>query len=114
MKPPLLEPMTHQRPGRFRLRPTLPPGHHDAAAPLDDPPRCGGAGPASHVQRTSTRVADRIQPVTASLLFAILLSVLVGLSLGLLGGGGSILAMPVLVYVAKLEVHAAIGVSLAV
>ena len=45
---------------------------------------------------------------------ALALSTLIGLSLGLLGGGGSILAVPVLVYVARVEVHAAIGMSLAV
>jgi uncharacterized membrane protein YfcA len=45
---------------------------------------------------------------------AIVLSTLVGVSLGLLGGGGSILAVPLLVYVAGIEVHAAIGMSLAI
>ena len=48
------------------------------------------------------------------LLLALALSTLIGLSLGLLGGGGSILAVPVLVYVARVDVHAAIGMSLAV
>jgi uncharacterized protein len=48
------------------------------------------------------------------LLLALALSTLIGVSLGLLGGGGSILAVPVLVYVAGVEVHAAIGMSLAV
>jgi uncharacterized membrane protein YfcA len=38
----------------------------------------------------------------------------VGVSLGLLGGGGSILAVPLLVYVAGLDVHVAIGMSLAI
>jgi uncharacterized membrane protein YfcA len=52
--------------------------------------------------------------VTASLLLALALSGLIGVSLGLLGGGGSILALPVLVYVAGLEVHAAVGASLAI
>ena len=47
-------------------------------------------------------------------LLALALSTLIGLSLGLLGGGGSILAVPVLVYVARVDVHAAIGMSLAV
>ena len=47
-------------------------------------------------------------------LLALALSGLIGVSLGLLGGGGSILAVPVLVYVARLDVHAAIGASLAV
>ena len=36
---------------------------------------------------------------------------LVGLSLGLIGGGGSILAVPLLVYVIGLEPHMAIGTS---
>lgn len=48
------------------------------------------------------------------LLVALALSTLIGVSLGLLGGGGSILAVPVLVYVAGLDVHVAIGMSLAV
>jgi uncharacterized membrane protein YfcA len=48
------------------------------------------------------------------LIAALVLSVLIGLSLGLLGGGGSILAVPVLVYVARIDTHAAIGMSLAV
>jgi uncharacterized protein len=45
---------------------------------------------------------------------ALLLSGLIGVSLGLLGGGGSILAVPVLVYVARVDVHEAIGMSLAI
>jgi uncharacterized membrane protein YfcA len=50
----------------------------------------------------------------AHTLIAIILSSLVGVSLGLLGGGGSILAVPLLVYVARIDVHAAIGMSLAI
>jgi len=42
------------------------------------------------------------------------LAAVIGLSLGLLGGGGSILAVPVLVYVAGLEAAEAIPTSLAV
>jgi uncharacterized membrane protein YfcA len=52
--------------------------------------------------------------VAPHLLIAIVLSTVVGVSLGLLGGGGSILAVPLLVYVARLDVHVAIGMSLAV
>lgn len=48
------------------------------------------------------------------LLLALALSTLIGLSLGLLGAGGSILAVPLLVYVARADVHAAIGMSLAI
>jgi len=48
------------------------------------------------------------------LLIAVALSTLIGVSLGFFGGGGSILAVPLLVYVARVDVHAAIGMSLAV
>ncbi len=44
----------------------------------------------------------------------IALAVLVGLSLGMLGGGGSILAVPLLVYVAGMDAKAAIATSLLV
>jgi uncharacterized membrane protein YfcA len=44
----------------------------------------------------------------------VLLAVLVGLSLGLLGGGGSILTLPLLVYVAGLQTREAIATSLLV
>ena len=42
------------------------------------------------------------------------LAVLIGVSLGLLGGGGSILAVPLLVYVADLPAKEAIATSLLV
>lgn len=42
------------------------------------------------------------------------LSALIGLSLGLIGGGGSIITVPVLVYVLGVEAHEAVGMSLAV
>jgi len=45
---------------------------------------------------------------------AVALSVLVGLSLGLLGGGGSMLTVPILLYVAGLEAKTAIATSLLV
>lgn len=45
---------------------------------------------------------------------AIGLAVLVGISLGSLGGGGSILAVPLLVYVAGMDARAAIATSLLV
>ena len=48
------------------------------------------------------------------MLLALVLSALVGVSLGLLGGGGSILAVPLFVYVAGLEVRVAVAMSLAV
>ena len=46
--------------------------------------------------------------------FGLLLAGVVGLSLGLLGGGGSILAVPIFVYVLGYEAKAAIAMSLAV
>ncbi len=42
------------------------------------------------------------------------LAVLVGVSLGLLGGGGSILTVPLLVYVAGMDAKVAIATSLLV
>jgi uncharacterized membrane protein YfcA len=42
----------------------------------------------------------------------IFLTALMGISLGLLGGGGSILAVPILVYVFRVDAHAAVALSL--
>jgi hypothetical protein len=42
----------------------------------------------------------------------IFLTALMGVSLGLLGGGGSILAVPILVYVFRVEAHGAVALSL--
>jgi uncharacterized protein len=47
-------------------------------------------------------------------LLGVLLAVLIGLSLGLLGGGGSILTVPVLVYVLGFDAKEAIAMSLPV
>jgi uncharacterized membrane protein YfcA len=44
---------------------------------------------------------------------ALLLSGMIGVSLGLMGGGGSILALPVLVYVAGIDPRRAVAMSLA-
>ena len=51
-----------------------------------------------------------------SLLFltGLVLSAAIGLSLGLIGGGGSILTVPILVYFLGIDAHAAVGMSLAV
>jgi uncharacterized membrane protein YfcA len=46
------------------------------------------------------------------LIIAALLSLFIGLSLGLLGGGGSILTLPILVYVLDVEPKTAIAMSL--
>jgi uncharacterized membrane protein YfcA len=45
---------------------------------------------------------------------AVALSVVIGISLGLLGGGGSILTLPILRYVLHMEAHDAIALSLLV
>jgi uncharacterized membrane protein YfcA len=52
--------------------------------------------------------------VTAGLLVALGLAVLIGVSLGTLGSGGSIITMPVLVYVARIPTHTAVGMSLVI
>jgi hypothetical protein len=48
------------------------------------------------------------------LIVQILAGIIIGLALGLVGGGGSILLVPILVYVVGLDVHAAIASSLAI
>lgn len=50
--------------------------------------------------------------MTPTLILTLLLAVLVGVSLGLLGGGGSILTVPILTYVAGLPPKEAIAASL--
>ena len=52
--------------------------------------------------------------MSLSFVIGLLLSVLIGLSLGMIGGGGSIITVPVLVYVLGVEAHQAISMSLAV
>ncbi|MEV0810829.1 sulfite exporter TauE/SafE family protein [Micromonospora sp. NPDC050200] len=52
--------------------------------------------------------------MTVGLALTVALAVLIGVSLGLLGGGGSILAVPLLVYVADLPAKEAIATSLLV
>lgn len=49
-----------------------------------------------------------------ALAIGLVLSLAIGLSLGLIGGGGSIVTVPVLVYVLGVPPHRAIGMSLAV
>ncbi|MGC5583243.1 sulfite exporter TauE/SafE family protein [Ornithinimicrobium sp. W1665] len=50
--------------------------------------------------------------MSAILAITLLLSVVIGISLGLLGGGGSILTVPILAYVAGMEAKEAIAASL--
>lgn len=49
---------------------------------------------------------------TSTLVLAVTLAVVIGLSLGLLGGGGSILTVPILLYVLGMPAHEAIATSL--
>ena len=50
-------------------------------------------------------------PSYATVSLSIISGTIVGFSLGLIGGGGSIFAVPLLVYVIGLEPHVAIGTS---
>jgi len=50
----------------------------------------------------------------AQIFIGLILSAGIGLSLGLIGGGGSIITVPVLVYVMGVDAHQAVGMSLAV
>src|SRR5512143_2474802 len=52
--------------------------------------------------------------VEMQLILGLVLSAAIGLSLGLIGGGGSIITLPVLVYVIGVDAHQAVGMSLAV
>jgi uncharacterized membrane protein YfcA len=52
--------------------------------------------------------------VEMQLILGLVLSAAIGLSLGLIGGGGSIITLPVLVYVLGVDAHQAVGMSLAV
>jgi hypothetical protein len=52
--------------------------------------------------------------MTAGTILALVLAALVGASLGALGGGGSILTLPILVYVAGIEVRQAVAISMVV
>jgi uncharacterized protein len=52
--------------------------------------------------------------MTWGLASALVLAIVIGVSLGLLGGGGAIVTLPVLVYVAGIPTQQAVGMSLAV
>lgn len=52
--------------------------------------------------------------MTSSILIALPFGLLIGLAVGMVGGGGAVLAVPVLVYVVGLDVHEATTTSLAV
>lgn len=52
--------------------------------------------------------------MSIAFLIGLILSAGIGLSLGLIGGGGSILTVPILVYFLGVDTHEAVGMSLAV
>ena len=52
--------------------------------------------------------------MTFGIILAYVLAVFIGISLGMLGSGGSIITLPVLVYVAGIPVSQAVGMSLVV
>lgn len=52
--------------------------------------------------------------MSVTFILGLLCSALIGLSLGLMGGGGSIITLPVLVYLLHVAPHPAMGMSLAV
>lgn len=62
----------------------------------------------------SGQVARGLLKLHDMFVVGLFLSILIGLSLGLLGGGGSILTVPVIHYVMGMETHEAIAASLAV
>lgn len=52
--------------------------------------------------------------MTPLFVIGLILSAVIGLSLGLIGGGGSILTVPILVYFLAIDPHSAVAMSLAV
>src|SRR6516165_2075283 len=63
--------------------------------------------------RTNTAVDSRPKgPLIAMIALTVALAVVVGISLGLLGGGGSILMVPLLTYIAGMDAKQAIATSL--
>jgi uncharacterized protein len=52
--------------------------------------------------------------MSAGLALGIVFAALIGVSLGIVGGGGSVVTVPLLVHVVGLDPHAAVGTSLAV
>jgi uncharacterized membrane protein YfcA len=54
------------------------------------------------------------EPVIVPSVFALALAALIGVSLGVLGSGGSIVTLPVLVYIAHVPAKEAVGMSMAI
>src|SRR5690606_14702597 len=88
------------------------PGHHRAFARAcaSDDLHCGHAR--GNGRPRSLRSAERVMAALSNLAAALASGGLVGFALGLVGGGGSILATPLLLYVVGVsQPHIAIGTS---
>ena len=90
--------------------------HVVARARLSRAPRAPWRARSAHraADRGPSRVGPRLVKQKDVIALAGILALLIGLSLGLLGGGGSILTLPILRYVIGMEAHDAIAVSLLV
>ena len=58
-----------------------------------------------------SQISTSLQLVPVIIFLSLISGIVVGFSLGLVGGGGSILAVPLLVYVIGVETHVALGTS---
>lgn len=59
----------------------------------------------------ASQVSASLQLAPVMIFLSLISGIVVGFSLGLIGGGGSILAVPLLVYVIGIEPHVALGTS---
>jgi uncharacterized membrane protein YfcA len=93
----------------------VPFGNPCPALTLQDRETPSGVVPPLHRKGLRELIADTPeQSMIFHVSLGFFLSMVIGLSLGLLGGGGSIITVPVLTYVIGVPAHQAIGMSLAV
>lgn len=59
----------------------------------------------------ASQISSSLQLAPVMIFLSLISGIVVGFSLGLIGGGGSILAVPLLVYVIGVEPHVALGTS---
>lgn len=89
------------------MRVRLQPAQRSSRGALHDVSAAGSERSSLHDLRRGIALEERVH------MFAVLgLSILIGISLGLLGGGGSILTVPLLTYVGGMSVKTAIASSL--
>ena len=101
-----------RRPGRRGADQHLRDGHGAVQAALQ--PRCHLRCPDNRVAARRFHSVRREGELIAMIALTIGLAVFVGIALGLLGGGGSILTVPLLAYVAGMDAKQAIATSLLV